>query len=344
MIDPTITHENQAMLTRLTGSDPLQKDAELTNLKDYLVTYAQEDGILRKLFGGPTKVSEADLDRQFDFWGPCIVRPMLPESNFAMSVPVGNVPVDSYFNMQQYRILFDRIQSRRFTADVARLRMYRGDVKQVFNDLMLKQVLYEEDRKWFAIVDTVLGFSTAEATARGVDITTGGAANNYNAENKARATNVSAYGAIDLGGSISQATVTLLSKGLPSTTRHLDAKTVVINNVTSKDFGLFTDSGIGSLAGDLFTKGFANVQSQFQGMDFVITIKTDLVPDNQSYAFVEPGMLGDFCILDDVAIYVETKGHNLSMWCEEMLGVTLGNDGGVCKGYFGGTAGSWRTS
>ena len=238
MIDPTVQYENQAMINRLYGSDPMQKNAELTNLKDYLVTYAQEDGILRKLFGGPTKVSEADLDRQFDYWGPCIVRQMLPECNFAVSVPVGNVPINTYFNMPQYRILFDRIQGRRFKADVARLRMYRGDIKQVFNDLMLKQVLYEEDRKWLAIVDTVLGFSYEEAIDRGV--TTSGShanvaawdadtTNNYTAAQKARVTNISAKGAIDLGGSISQATITLLSKGLPSTTRHLDAKTVVIN-------------------------------------------------------------------------------------------------------------------
>jgi len=344
MIDPTVQHANEALVNRLHGSDPLQKEAELNNLKDYLVTYAQEDGLLRKIFGGPTKVTQADLDRQFDFWGPCIVREMLPKCNYAVSVPVGNVPIDTYFNMPKYRILFDRIQGRRFKADVARLRQYRADVKQVFNDLMLKQVLYEEDRKWTAIKDSVLGFSTQEAAARGVDITTGGASNNYNAVYKPRATNCGAYGAIDLGGSISQSTITLLSKGLPSTNKHLDGKTVVINNVTSKDFGLFTDSNIGSLAGELFTKGFANVTSEFQGMNFVITIKTDLVPDNLADVYVDPENLGDFCILEDVAIYVETKGHDLSMWCEEMVGITLGNDGGAAKGYFGGTAGSWRTS
>jgi hypothetical protein len=342
MINPTVQFENQAMLSRLAGADPLQKEAELGNLKDVLVTYAQEDGLLRKIFGGPQKVSEADLDEQFDFWGPCIVRNMLPRCNFAVSVPVGNVPVNTYFNMPKYRILFDRIMGRRFKADVARLRMYRGDIKQVFNDLMLKQVLQEEDRKWTAIKDTILGFSTAEAAARGVDVATGGSANNYAAANKARVTNTGARGAIDLGGAISQATITLLSKGLPSTTNRLEGRTAVINNVTSKDFGLFTHNGIGQLAADLFTKGFANVSTPFQGLDWVVTIKSDLVPDNLADVYVDPKMLGEFCLLDDVAIYVETKGHDISMWCEEMVGISLANDGGVCKGYFGGTAGTWK--
>jgi len=341
MIDPVTINENAELISHLISENPMEKESARSNLNDYLVTYAQEDGLFRKVFKGPLKVSEGDLHPQFDFFGPAIVRDMLPGCNYAVSVPVGNVPVNTYFNMPRYRILFDRIQSRRFRADVARLRNYQSDVKKVFNDLMLKMVLYEEDRKCVAIADTILGFSTAEAAARGVDITTGGTGNKYNAAYKTRVTNVTAKGAIDLGGAIANTTINLLSKGLPSTTRNLEGRTVVINNVTVKDFMLFTHYTIGDLAQDLLTKGYANVSTPFGGMDWVVTIKKDLVPNNCAYVFTDPEFLGDFCILDDVAIYVKTESHNIEMWCEEMPGITFANDGALCKGYFGGTAGTW---
>ena len=148
--------DNEVLIESLRSDDKgLQKEAQ-NGVNDYLRLRAREDGFARRV-QPPIDVTPADLDRQVDTVKPVIVKDMEPNTPGGYSVPFGTVPMNYYMDAPRYRIMFDRIMSYRFTADVANLLTYDLDIRQIFNDLMLKDILSEEDRKYIAVADTSVG-------------------------------------------------------------------------------------------------------------------------------------------------------------------------------------------
>lgn len=317
MLDPQIKTTNEAVIHGLTSADPyIQKEAA-NGVNDYLRIRAREDGFSRRI-QPPVTVTPDDFDRQAETVKPVIVKDMEPNSPAAYSVPFGVVPFNHYIDAPRYRVMFDRILSHRFTADVANLLTYDLDIRQVFNDLMLKDILAEEDRKYIATVDNVVGTQGMVNSAL---------------ESKL---NIQV-------GSLSRTSLALAMKGLPSTNRHLSPATALINNVTIWDVvALGRDAVGGDLAEDLFVNGFA--ERKIMGLDWLITIKTDLVPDNVLYQFAAPKFLGDFFIVEDVTVSTKTENYKFEMFAYEMIGATVKNPAATCKVEFAGTADLWRAT
>jgi len=320
MYDPTVKAKNATLLDSLTSTDGnLQKEAA-GKLTDYLIVKAREDGIFRKVLP-PTPVTWDDMVPQVDSLKPVIIREMQPESNGAYSLPFGGVPYDTFFGAPRYRITFDRVKSRRMTADVMNLRGYTMDIRQVFNDLLLKDILAEEDRKFIVQCNALVGAKNSTATAR------------YTA--------VAAKGYIDLGGPISRSTLELFREALPSTNRHLNPALALVNNVTINQVITLDRAAIGGdMAQDILQEGFS--KNRLVGMDWISTIKTDLVPNNVAFQFTTPEALGDFCVLEDVTVSTKSENYFFEMFAYETIGGSIANVGALAKAYFGGsTAGAW---
>lgn len=320
-VDPKVKAINEAVLNGLTSSDPyLQKEAQ-NGVNDYLRLRAREDGFTRRI-QPPVNVTPADLDRQVDTVKPVIVKDMEPNSPSAYSVPFGTVPMNRYMDAPRYRVMFDRILSHRFTADVANLLTYDLDIRQIFNDLMLKDILAEEDRKYIGVADTTVG--------------------TLNATSSTRVTEVGAIGYVQVGA-LTRTSLTDAMKGLPSTNRHLSPARALINNITIWDVVALdrTDVG-GDLSEELFVNGFA--ERQIMGLTWMVTIKTDLVPLNTMYQFAAPKFLGDFFTLEDVTVSTKHENYMFEMFAYEMIGATLKNSAAVCKCLFTGTFQGWTAA
>ena len=320
MFDPEVKRNNSILLDSLASKDgDLQKEAAST-LTSYLVIKAREDGLFRKILP-PTPVSWDDMTPQVDSLKPVIIREQQPNStNDAIGLPFGGQPVNTYFGAPRYRIMFQRIQSRRMTADIMNLRGYTMDIRKVFNDLLLKDILEEEDKQFLTTADAILGAENSTATTR------------Y--------TTVGAKGYINLGGAISRSTLELFSEGLPSTNRHLDAATVLINNVTIKQITAMDRVAIGGdWAQEILKKGFS--EDGLLGLKWISTIKTNLVPNGIAYQFAKPEALGDFCTLEDVTVATKTENYMFEMFAYETIGGTLANFGAFCKAGFTGSARTW---
>jgi hypothetical protein len=316
MIDPHVKAQNEAVILGLTNQDPFVQKEAANGVNDYLRIRAREDGFSRRI-QPPVTVTPDDFDRQVDTVKPVIVKDMEPNSPGAYSVPFGATPLNHYIDAPRYRIMFDRIMSYRFTADVANLMTYDLDIRQVFNDLMLKDILAEEDRKYIAAANTAVGTVNVVNTALG------------------------ACGYIT-ASAMTRDTLAHAMKGLPSTNRHLNPASALINNVTIWDvvaFGKRDEIG-GDLSEDLFVNGFA--ERKVMGLDWMITIKTDLVPNNIVYQFAAPKFLGDFFIVEDVTVSTKTENYMFEMFAYEMLGATIKNQAALCKVSFTGAKTAWN--
>lgn len=324
MIDPDIRAKNDSCLQGLISDDhTMQKEAQ-TGVNDYLRLRAREDGFYRRL-QPPTPVTPADFDRQVDTVKPVIVKDIEPNTPSAYSVPFGNVPMNHYINAPRYRVMFDRIMSDRFIADVANLLTFDMDIRQIFNDLMLKDILAEEDRKYMAVVNAVVGVENDNQIAR----------NQHFAE-------VGANGSITVGA-MTRVSLTQMMKGLPFTNRHLNPAAILINNITIWDVVALDRLAIGGdLAEELFVNGFA--ERQIMGVRWFITIKTDLVPVNVVYEFAAPKFLGDFFTFEDVTVSTRHENFMFEMFAYEMIGGSLKNTAAVCRARFASTYYGWDTA
>jgi hypothetical protein len=307
---------NESVINALRSDDPLMRKEAQENTSDYLRIRLREDGFTRRFFN-PANITPADLDRQVDTQKPVIVRDMEPNSAGAYSLPFGTTPMDNYIRAPRYRVMFDRIESRRYYADVNDLLTYEMDIRQILNDFILKDIMAEEDRKFMLVVDTTVGtVNTVNPILGSCQYITVGAMNRQ---------------------SIAHA-----MKGLPSTNRHLNPAKALVNNITVWDVVAQPREQIGgSLAEELFVDGFA--ERKIMGLNWAITIKTDLVADSSAYMFAEPKFLGDFFILDDVTMSSKNEDYMLSFFAYECVGGTIMNTAAVAKVDFSGDQKDWRT-
>jgi len=314
---------NETLVAGLTSGDNfLQKEA-IDGLNDYLRVTMREDGFARRLCP-PVNITAADLDRQVDTAKPTVVRDKEPNSPVAYSVPYGTTPMNHYIKGPRYRIMFDRILSRRFNADVNTLLTYDMDIRQILNDYILKDIMGEEDRKYIGLTDWICGDGAVAVTTVG----SGVAGNPVLIDQQDPATGSSKWVS---GAAIDRSGLANMMKGLPSSIRHLNPATALVNNITVWDVvanGTRDEIG-GNLAEELFVNGFA--ERIIMGIPWIITIKTDLVATNSIYQFTEPKYLGDFLILDDITVSTKNENYMIEFFGYESIGSTIANDAAVCR-------------
>jgi len=309
------------MYNGLTAEDPyLQKEAR-EGVRDFLRMRAREDGAYRQI-QPPIMVGREDLNKQLETNKPCIIKDKEPNSAGAVSVPFGSVPMNHYMDTERYIVTFDRILSRRYRADVGDLLTYDLDIRKIFNDLMLKDLLYEEDERALTAADVAVG--------------------TLNATTGTRVTSTGAMGYVTVG-SLNRVSLANARKGLGETDNKLAPAVALINHNTIWDVvALGRDTVGGDLAERMFTDGFS--QERIMNLNWIVTIKHDLVPDDIMYQFTEPDALGDFFILEDITVWTKHEAYMFEMFAYESIGGIIGNDAGVCKSSFTGSFSGWRPS
>jgi hypothetical protein len=314
---------NETLVAGLTSKNDLLEKEAIDGLNDYLRITMREDGFARRLCP-PVDITAGDLDRQVDTSKPVIVRDKEPNSPPAYSVPFGTTPMNTYIKGPRYRVMMDRIESRRFSADVNTLLTYDMDIRQILNDYILKDIMGEEDRKWMIATDWICG--AGRTVSAGV----------VKINQKDPATGSSKW--VD-GGLMNREGLANMMKGLPSSIRHLNPATALVNNLTIWDVvALGRDEIGGNLAEELFVNGFA--ERIIMGIPWVITIKTDIVGDGTVYQYTEPKYLGDFIILDDITVSTKNENYMIEFFGYESIGATIANDAAVCRCDFLGTSGT----
>jgi len=309
---------NQNVVRDLTSNnDGIRKEAE-DKVSQYLRLQVREEGFARKFYD-VVEVTPADLDKQVDTPLPVIVKDKEPNSSGAYTVPFGTAPMDSNITAPRYRVMFDRVMSRRYVADVNTLLTYDMDIRQIFNDFILTDIMMEEDSKWITLVNRIVkrvAVNTVQPSLRSCQWIQAGVMDRPNMANAMR--------------------------GLPSTRRRLNPAVALTNNLTVWDVVGFDRNTIGGdLAEDLFVNGFT--ERNLMGIKWILTIKQDLVPDNYVYYVASPKYLGDFMVLDNITTSTKHEDFILSFYAYECVGSTIGNDAALVLAEFTGSAHNWKT-
>jgi len=305
----TYAHERVANETVLEwlGSDSMVKRAEdainaFTRLK------VREDGVHRRI-QPYLQLSNSDLDRDLSD-KPMKIVDKEPDGPPAVSVPFATLPANVYIKAPRYRVLFGRIQTVNFTKDIDELRTWYMDIRQVLSDNMIKDMLYEEDSKFFAAVNVCLG-GTADSVSplNGVETWK------------------------TISGGITRDSLVDAWKIMPSTFAHLETQMFIINNVSVLELAKWgRDEMGGDFSQDVAKNGWS--EQSFMGKKMLITIKRDLVPDDSIYMFADPKFFGKAYLLEDTTMVVERRGPMINWWSWETIGAAIGNSAAVARADF----------
>ena len=282
----------------------LEKQAQ-DAVNEYIRVRMREDGFTRRIIP-PVQITNDELDRQVDTDKPVKIVDKEPNSPAAISVPFATLPMNRYIRGPRFRVMFDRVMTPRFTKDIDELRTYDMDIRQILSDNAIKDMLAEEDGKFILTVNSLLG-------AAGSTVAETGTIQHRN-----------------ISGGVTRDNVAQAMKVLPQTPSHLNAATVLINNVTIWDVVKWgRDEVGGDLAQELLTRGFA--EREIMGVRFIVTIKRDLVPDGTIYMFAEPKFLGKFFVLEDTTMYIDRKAFMLEFFAYQSVGCAIANVAAVAR-------------
>ena len=296
---------NQQLLSRIeAANDGNVKEAAAAGT-NMIRRKIREEGFTRRIIP-PQTVGNEDLDRVVEHDRPVIIEEMEPLSKGAKTIPFGDSADSQSFYGNKYTVVFNPITTPEWTKDINELRTYRMDLRQVITDNSLKDIQTEEDGKFIAMCDTIVG-PVAGVGAAGVQ-------QNFN-----------------IAGGITRDTYKEVLSKLED--MDLNNGVFLMNRRTAKEFLGWDRSEIGGdLAQDLLKQGLTALQeATIFGVKHIFTIKRALVPDNVVYLFTEPGFLGKFYVLSDVTMFVEKKKDILRFSAREVLGLTVANVAGIAK-------------
>lgn len=274
---------------------------------DFTRVRIRESSVFEK--GLPSeKIGEDDLTPQLGTDKPVKLVNREPNSPAAITIPIGAQPIQYYFRGDKYPVFFDRIVTARFQKDTAELKSYGIDIRQILTDNALLDAEAELDRKWFIAVDSIVGTQGSSVAETGV------------VQNKK---------IIDAGG-FTRSSMAEVFKVLPNTFAKLPVVTAIINHISVWDIAkLDRTAAGGDLSQSFFQNGFQ--EKKLYGVNWVVTNKSELVPDGVIYTLADPTFVGKSYILEDITMFVEQRGYQIEWFAYSLRGGTIGNPASVAR-------------
>jgi len=265
----------------------------------------REDGFYRRIMP-PLTITNDELDRQVDTDKPVKVVDKEPDSPAAVSLPFATLPINFYIRGPRYRVMFDRIVSPRAVKDVDELRTYVIDIRQVLSDNMIKDMLAEEDGKFIAAFNAVMG----EPNSRNI------------------ASDTVQYE--EISGGITRETLVDALKVMPRTPSHFEVETCLVNNITIKELLKFgRDEMGGDFSQDIIKNGWA--ETNFLNCRWIVTIKRDLVKDDSLLMFASPKFIGKNYELEPTTMYIRREAYMLEYFAYQTSGGSFGHTNGLAR-------------
>ena len=284
--------------------------------EDYFRTEIRENGIRRQITP-PKQVTKENMDyvEEHDF--PVMFVEIAPKSAGARRVSFETGPSNEVIHGRKSRVEFSRIMTPKYSIDKIRLDGWRMPLLEILRDLMLKDIMDVEDYSTMAVDNAILGTMNAD-----------------NADLGCRRW-ISA-------GPLSRKAVTHMKKAMFKLPGHLQPAKYLVNYGTYCDFGEWDRSEVGGdMAQDMFINGVT--LTKVQGIDTVVTTKSELVEDDAAYIYADPKYYGGFYTYEDVTMVTdEQDGIWLSFFNHETIGASVVNYAGVAKVSFKGARAAWE--
>jgi hypothetical protein len=296
---------SQQIYEQLASRDPMQIKKASDTVDAFTRLKMREDGFYRKIIP-PVPVTNEDLTRNLVTDAPIIIVDKEPNSPAAISVSFNTMPDNLYIRGNRYQVTFNRIMTPRFTKDVDQLRTWIMDIRQILSDNAIKDMLAEEDGRWIRACNQAVG------TAGSIVPTSGTV--QYQ----------------QLYSGVTRDAIADSLKVMPSTPSNLEVHTVLINQITVKDFLKFDRVEMGGdISQDIIQKGWT--LQEFFGKQHIITIKKGLVPTNTVYHYGDPSFIGKNFILEDTTMWIRREAFMIEFFAYETLGGAIGNTSGIAR-------------
>lgn len=242
---------------------------------------------------------------------PRIIREMEAAQIAPRIVNLGDAPYNAPFRGDKYEIVFFEIQTPEFIANTTRLSTYKHDVRGVLTENFLRDIQTLEDTYALGEVDTVCGPSSGVGSA---------GMNQYQIINSA-----------------------ITMRAYPSNKEAFIRRQIphgcnLIGALTTIPFETFDSDELGPEArNEMFRNGAKSLKDlEIGGVRHLVTIKNNLAPRGLVYQFTEPDFLGNFCILEDVQVYLSRKRDWIRTSATEKIAITFANTAGLNKVEFQG--------
>lgn len=282
---------------------------------DYIRMKLREEGFLRKILPAQT-ITGDDLTKQVSTDKPSKVVELEPDSPGAMSIPFGEFPTGTYIYGKRWLVTFSRIATPMFNKDVAELHDYDLDIRQVISDNALKDLQAEEDGKFIQTINSLLS-NDAMVADQNVAYGPGG-------------TNTVLWKT--LSGGLTRENVIEAKKIMMKAQARLRPQTALVNQKTALEFEKWTREEVGGdMSQNILVNGWAAEAAKWCSLNWITTIKDDLVPDNSMFLFAAPEFLGRLYFLEDTTMFVKREGPMLSWYAYEMLGGGIANAAAVSR-------------
>jgi hypothetical protein len=297
-----IRADNEALLADL-ESPGIEKRAE-SALTGFIRTKLREDSVLDRLIE-PVQVPAGKLTKRVHDDKPYMVLEKEPNSPAAMSIPFGESPMGYYLKGNRYELFFNRLITRKFFKDVAELHSYDMDLRQVVSDNSVRDMMAEKDSKFITAVEAGLG----DAANTVLDST-------------------STIQWKEISGGVGRDTLLDAIAIMPATPSRLVPTRAVCNNLfIYQVMKQGRDEAGGDIAQDWLKNGWSSMK--FMGLEWLISIKHDIFPNNRIYYFSENDFLGKHFFLEEVTMSVERKAYILSWFTYACYGASIANVSGL---------------
>ena len=276
---------------------------------DYIRMKLREEGFMRKILPAQT-ITGDDLSKQVHTDKPSKIVELEPDSPGAMSIPFGEFPTSTYIYGKRWLVTLNRIATPMFNKDVAELHDYDLDIRQVISDNALKDLQAEEDGKFIQTCNSIL---SNDGMSAGVNLPYG-----------PNGADVKLWRV--LSGGLTRENVAESKKIMMSAGARLRPQTALVNQKTAVEFEKWTREEVGGdMAQSILVNGWAAEANKWCGLNWITTVKDDLVPDNSMFLFAAPEFLGRLYFLEDTTMFVKREGPMLSWYAYEMLGGGIAN-------------------
>lgn len=279
------------------SKEEIQKLAEVSSeyIKDRIYEVSFTDAII------PAKmIGKGDLD-QHESNEP--VKYMELQPNVEASVlNFRGKPRDEYLRTAKAAVPFYMVASDHVIKSEYELMTLRSPVTTIIEEIMLKQIAAQKDARFVEELRKIIAYLVGKGEAADIGVA------NFSLEAVTEAANRFVDAKLNLGCFLT------------------NAKTF------NKWFGSALENNkYGDIQTDkMMTNGFDQVTIG-KNWKWIVTNKTELVSDNEMFAFVTPEYLGVNYVLQDVKFQIDKDMQMIDMVSWASFGVGIGNIRGVCR-------------
>lgn len=275
------------------GHDKVAADAAT----DYTRVRMREEGILRRMMDLET-LTVADLDKQVEDSGWAKIYEMEPDSPGAVTTSFVEFAPALWLRARRYVHQMQRMQTRRYQCDVAMLKTWDADVRQIVSDNSIKDMLALEDEVYINLIEQAL-------VGPGSNVAWSGQPQ-----------------WVEYEGGIDRDTAAEATKIMGKTEASVEPSKGLMNNTTWREFMKWhRDEMGGDMAQDIIKNGFH--EAHWLDLDWTTTIKRSIVPDDRWYMFGPQEFLGHFTAMDDTTMFVKTEAWMLEFFAYQIIGLSF---------------------